>query len=186
MEFPMPNVILLDIDDCLSTDRSILACTDFDSHSFPGYRIPRAGDRVAIGLINRACAACTARIVVSSLWVGVAGPEYTLGWLARNGLHTEHLMVPDPCLTYRPEGGKLEAIDDWLERNPAIPAGDIAVVDDDRSLFPADHPLADRQVVVGGEDGVLLRHYRDVITRLGASDREAGVIGPWRFDAQDD
>lgn len=183
----MPSVIMLDIDDVISTDRSILACRDFDESSFAGYQIPQTGDRVALDLINRACRICTAKVVVSSNWLDVAGPQYTLDWLIRNGLQTEHLLAPDSCVNYGPSGGgKLEAINDWLVQNPGVPAGNIVVIDDDASLFPNGHPLVDRQVIIDGEDGVLLRHYRDFITKLGGSDRDAGVIGPWRFDPVDD
>lgn len=181
----MPSVIMLDIDDCISSDRSLLVCSDFDQGSFLGLCVPRTGDRVAIDLVNRACAICDAKVVVSSLWVGVAGPEYTLGWLAKNGLRSEHL-APEPCVTYRRSGTKLEAIDDWIAQNPEITADRIVVIDDDTSLFPPGHPLADRQVIIDGEDGVLLRHYRDIIRKLGGSDREAHVMGPWRFDPEYD
>lgn len=183
----MCNVILLDIDDCLSTDASILVCADFDQESIPGYKIPRTGDRIAIGLINRACRICAAKIVVASSWLAVAGPQYTIDWLIKNGLRKEHLLALDSCVNYRPSSGsKLEAIDDWLFQNPKVPADRIVVIDDDVSLFPPGHPLADRQVIVDGEDGVMLRHYRAVIRKLGGSDREARVIGPWRFNPSAD
>jgi len=173
----MTRMILLDIDDCLSSDRSILACRDFDEASFVGYRVPRLGDRVAIDLVNRACTICDAKIVIISAWLDVAGPRYTLDWLTANGLLERHL-APDPVVDYGPSGSKREAVDDWRARHPDVPADHVVAVDDDVDLFPADNPLADRQVVVDGEDGILLRHYREIVTRLGGSDRRAGIGGP--------
>lgn len=182
----MPSVILLDIDDVLSSDRSILVCREFDEESFRGYRVPRVGDPVAIELVNRACRLCKARVVISSSWLDVAGLDYTLRWLAKNGLCGEHLMAPDPCVNYRPGGSKREAIVDWCVQNSSIPADRIVVIDDDAALFPADHPFADRQVVIDGEDGLGLRHYRQIICKLGGIDRAAGVFGERRFKLPDE
>jgi len=181
----MPRVILLDIDDVVSSDRTILACDEFDEDTLPGYQVPRIGDRTAIGLINRACGICGARVVVSSSWLDVAGPAYTLIWLCANGLRSGHLS-PDPCVNYGRTGTKREAIEDWLVQNPEISAAQVVVIDDDASLFPPDHRLADRQVVVDGEDGLLLRHYRLIMTKFGTTDRAAGVFGPLNFDPIDE
>ncbi len=182
----MPRAILLDIDDCISSDRSILACGEFDERSVPGYRVPVIGDRTAIDLINRACVICAAKIVVSSSWLDVAGSQYTLAWLSANGLRTEHLLSPDPRVNYRPSGTKREAIEDWLVQNRQFAVDQIVVIDDDETLFPPDHPLADRQVVIDGEDGLLLRHYRLIIAKFGATDRAAGVFGGLRFGPSDE
>lgn len=168
------KVILLDIDDCISCDRSIRACRAFDDRSLPGYRIPQTADRVAVDLLNRACTICDTRIVVSSTWIDVAGPAYTIDWLSRNGLMREHFLADDACVNYRPHGGKREAIEDWLKQNSGLAADRMVVVDDDAELFPAGHPLAERQVIIDGEDGILLRHYREIITKLGGIDKEAG------------
>ncbi|MDX9861469.1 MAG: HAD domain-containing protein [Rhodospirillales bacterium] len=182
----MPRAILLDIDDVISSDRTILACDEFDEDTHPGYQVPRIGDHTAIGLINRVCAICAAKIVVSSSWLDVAGPAYTLNWLSANGLRSEHLMSPNPCVNYRLSGTKREAIEDWLVQNCGFSADQIVVIDDDVTLFPPDHRLADRQVVVDGEDGLLLRHYRLVLTKFGATDRAAGVSGGLRFGPIDE
>lgn len=181
----MQNYILLDIDDCLSCDRSILVCPDFDEGSFLGYRVPRIGDWIGIDLINRACRLCGAKAVISSLWVAIAGADYTIDWLTRNGFRREHL-TSDPCVTYQPSGTKLDAIDAWMSKHPEIEADQIVAIDDDTTLFPAPHPLADRQVVIDGEDGVLLRHYREIVGKFGGTDQAAGVKGPWRFTPSDD
>jgi|GEM_PF-6405541 hypothetical protein len=182
----MTRAILLDIDNVISSDRSILACREFDEDTLPGYRVPRVADRVALEFVNRACVICAAKIVVSSNWLDVAGPAYTLDWLSANGLRNEHLLSPDPCVNYRPSGTKREAIEDWLVQNRRPAADQIVVIDDDATLFPPDHPLADRQVVIDGEDGLLLRHYRRIIEKFGETDRAAGVFGGLRFGPSDE
>lgn len=183
----MPRIILLDIDDVLSADRSIAACREFDEESVPGYRVPIVGDRVALGLINRACRTCSAKVVVSSTWLAIAGPDYTLNWLTSNGLDAGHLLASDPCVNYHPSRcDKLEAINDWRVQSPATPPDHIVVIDDNPDLFPTGHPLAERQVIVDGEDGLLLRHYREIIAKLGGTDRDAGVFGPLRFGPVDE
>jgi len=178
----MTRAILLDIDDVISTDRSILACREFDEDTLPGYRVPRVGDRVALELINRACTICAAKLVVSSSWLDIVGPSYTLSWLVANGLIEENLWKPDPCVKYGRGSSKRMAIEDWRAQNGGVRVEDIVVIDDDGSLFPKDHPLAPRQVVIDGENGIMLGHYRLITAKLGATDRAAGVFGGLRAE----
>ena len=168
------TVIMLDIDDCLSTDRSILACKKFDTTIAPGYRVPLTGDTVAIGLINRVCWTCDAQVVVVSTWLHVVGWAYTRDWLLNNGLNSEHFHQ-DPAVRFGLSGDKRMAILDWLKRNPLVSADDVCVVDDDRSLFHDDDRLRFRQIVVEGEDGIRLSDYRAILRMLGGFDGVAGV-----------
>jgi len=176
------KLILLDIDDCLSSDRSILVCQQFDEGTLPGYCIPQGADPVGAALINRACEVCGAKVVVISSWLEAVGPAYTLAWLTKNGLLENHLWKPDPCVNYAPGASKRAAIEDWRVQNRGVGPEDVVVIDDDTSLFPDDHPLARRQVLIDGEDGILLRHYRSVLTLFGITDRLAGSPHPASLD----
>lgn len=103
---------------------------------------------------------------------------YTVSWLTANGLLAEHLWKPDPCVNFGPGSSKVAAIEDWRIQNRSTPVEDIVVVDDNQELFADGHPLAVRQVVIDGEDGILLRHYRAILALFGSADRLAGSPRP--------
>ena len=163
------RVIMLDIDDCLSTDRSILACTEFDETVAPGYRIPRTGETTAIGLINRACRICDAKVTVISTWLHVFGWDYTHDWLVGNGFDPAYFHQ-DPAVRFGPRGDKRSAIMDWFKQNADIDLGEVCVVDDDRTLFEKDGELRSRHVVIEGEDGIRLSDYRCITSLFDGSD----------------
>lgn len=164
-------IVFLDIDDVLNSARLAAACRDFDVEIAPPARIPLRGDTVAVDLLNRICERCDARIVVSSSWVRVLGWAYTREWLLRSGLDAQHLHE-EACVFYGLRGSKRHAIRDWLEDQPEIPLSRICVVDDDTSLFEREDPMRRRQVVVDGPDGLRLKHFKAIISKIGRVQRK--------------
>ena len=165
------KIIFMDIDDVSNSDRLIASCTDFDDAISPPVRVPRRGDPVVMALFNRACEVTGAQVVVSSTWLDVAGWDYTREWLLASGFEGRHFN-DHSRIVFGPGAGKREAIIDWLKQHPDVSAPEICVVDDSPALFPKGHVLRNRQVIVDGPDGLLLRHYRAIVQKLGKAKRE--------------
>lgn len=160
------KVIFMDIDDVSNTDRLIASCTDFDEQISPPIRVPRRGDPVVLALFNRACEVTGAKVVVSSSWIDVVGWSYTYNWLLGSGFDGRHFHEHS-SIQYGPGSDKRTGIVDWLKQHPEAPVDQVCVVDDDPHLFPPGHILKKRQVVVDGPDGLLLKHFRAIVQKLG-------------------
>lgn len=160
------KTIFLDIDDVVNSNRLLASGPAADREICPPAVIPLRGDPIALALVNRASEICGANVVVSSSWVYALGWSFTRGWLLDSGLEGR-LLHDDPHVPYGPWGDKGVAIVDWLERHPDVVPDRACVVDDDSYLFSDNHILARRQVIVDGQDGLLLRHFLQIIEMLG-------------------
>ena len=160
------RVIFVDIDDVINSDRLIASCPAFDDEVCPPALLPVNGDPVALALLNRAAETCGARFVASSSWIYALGWGFTRTWLIDSGLEPL-LFHDDPHVPYGSTGDKSEAIANWLGCHPEVLADHVCVVDDDPDLFPPADDLARRQVIVDGPDGLLLRHFNQIVEKLG-------------------
>ena len=157
------KVILLDIDGCVNNDRSAKSNSISDAFVVRGYSIPLHGDFTAAWMLNQLCNFFSARIIISSDWLEVVGPEYTRQWLIRSGLKPKYI---GGAITYGRDRKKASAIRSWLVNNSSVRARDVVIVDDDDMLFDKEDPLFRRQVVIDGDDGICARHYKAIFDLL--------------------
>ncbi len=92
---------MLDVDGIVNTDRSATVASAYDDQACPGFRIPDRGDPIGARLINRVCETTGAKLVICSTWLYTVGPAYTVDWLLRTGIDSDHFHV-DSTVLFRP------------------------------------------------------------------------------------
>ena len=163
------NVIFLDVDGVLNSDRSFIAGFEktkqyrsnpdnLDDEHFINKVTIFSIDSVAVNLINRVCDICSAKLVISSTHRKhfrdtedklIRMQEYFESF----GIQREYVIGWTKSL-YRIRGIEIK---DWLDDHPEV--SNYAIVDDDSDMLPEQLPFfvhCDRRVGISADNYIKL------------------------------